>query len=111
MIWTMTTTSNRREDKRTTVSLAQVVWQMAEEMMAKKGFNDNFSAYVADLIRRDREREEEKSLRSTDPGGADLSLREQSAPVSLVQKRENDEKALALLKKSVAGKSPRPKQQ
>jgi len=28
---------------------------MAEEQMAAKGFNDNFSAYCADLIRRDRE--------------------------------------------------------
>ena len=45
-----------RSDKRTTVSLASVVWQMAEELMETKGFNDNFSAYVADLIRRDQER-------------------------------------------------------
>ena len=47
-----------REDKRTTVSLAQVVWEMAEKLMEAKGFNDNFSAYVADLIRRDKERTE-----------------------------------------------------
>ena len=46
----------KRNDKRTTVSLAQVVWVMAEEMMAVKGFNENFSSYVADLIRRDKER-------------------------------------------------------
>lgn len=45
-----------RADKRTTVSLAWVIWDMAEEMMTAKGFNDNFSAYVADLIRRDKER-------------------------------------------------------
>jgi O-glycosyl hydrolase len=49
-----------RSDKRTTVSLARVVWEMAEEQMQAKGFNDNFSAYVADLIRRDKERSEEK---------------------------------------------------
>ena len=48
----------KRDDKRTTISLAQVVWGMAEEMMAAKGFNDNFSAYVADLVRRDKERAE-----------------------------------------------------
>jgi len=47
----------QRDDKRTTVSLAKVVWGMAEEMMAAKGFNDNFSAYVADLVRRDQERQ------------------------------------------------------
>ena len=45
-----------RNDKRTTVSLAHIVWDMAEEMMRKKGFNDNFSAYIADLVRRDMER-------------------------------------------------------
>ena len=45
-----------RQDKRTTVSLAKVIWTMAKEMMAVKGFNDNFSAYVADLVRRDKER-------------------------------------------------------
>lgn len=45
-----------RSDKRTTVSLAEVVWKMAEERMDAKGFNDNFSSYVADLIRRDMER-------------------------------------------------------
>ena len=46
---------NTRNDKRTTVSLAGIVWEMAEEQMVAKGFNDNFSAYCADLIRRDRE--------------------------------------------------------
>jgi hypothetical protein len=42
------------------VSLAKVVWDIAKEMMESKGFNDNFSAYVADLVRRDKEREEAK---------------------------------------------------
>ena len=46
----------KREDKRTTVSLAPVLWVMAEAMMERKGFNNNFSSYVADLIRRDHER-------------------------------------------------------
>lgn len=50
----------RREDKRTTVSLAKIVWEMAQEMMRLKGFNDNFSSYVADLIRRDKERLQSK---------------------------------------------------
>ena len=47
-----------RSDKRTSISLANVVWQMAVEMMQAKGFNDNFSSYVADLIRRDKEKQE-----------------------------------------------------
>jgi len=46
----------KREDKRTTVSLAPVLWVMAEAQMERKGFNNNFSSYVADLIRRDHER-------------------------------------------------------
>lgn len=47
---------NRPDAFRTTVSMANVVWEMALEMMKLKGFNENFSAYVADLIRRDKER-------------------------------------------------------
>jgi hypothetical protein len=46
---------SNRTDIRTTVALAEVVWKMAEKMMEAKGFNKNFSSYVADLIRRDRE--------------------------------------------------------
>lgn len=57
-----------RSDKRTTVSLARVVWDTAEEQMKAKGFNDSFSAYVADLIRRDKERAEEKQA-NLKPGG------------------------------------------
>jgi hypothetical protein len=41
---------------------------MAEEQMKAKGFNDNFSAYVADLIRRDKERSEEKQA-NLNPAG------------------------------------------
>jgi hypothetical protein len=50
-----------RQDRRTTISLAAVVWDWAQEMMRLKGFNDNISAYVADLIRRDKERQEQKT--------------------------------------------------
>jgi len=44
------------EDRRTTITVSPVVWVMAEEMMAAKGFSHNFSSYVCDLIRRDKER-------------------------------------------------------
>jgi hypothetical protein len=40
---------------RHTVHLAEVIWRKAGECMTRKGFNGNFSAYVADLIRRDHE--------------------------------------------------------
>jgi len=51
-----------RADKRTTVSLDNVVWQWAVESMRKRGYNSNFSAYVAGLIRRDKEREDDRQL-------------------------------------------------
>lgn len=60
-----------RKDKRTTVSLAQVVWDWAEDLMEAKGYNDNFSAYVAELIRRDKEREDEKKAAAPVPAEHD----------------------------------------
>ena len=64
-------TMKNREDHRTSVSLAEVVWKLAEEMMEARGFNDNFSAYVADLIRRDRELHEARSKpRAVYPGAS-----------------------------------------
>ena len=58
--------SRTTEDRRKTVSLAKVVWDMANQNMKDRGFNDNFSAYIADLIRRDKEREDEKRLSPSD---------------------------------------------
>lgn len=46
---------------RTTVTLADVVWDMAQVRMQERGFNGNFSSYVADLIRRDMERSKNKT--------------------------------------------------
>ena len=40
-----------RTDIRTTVSLAGVIYDKARAQMKERGFNDNFSAYVADMIR------------------------------------------------------------
>lgn len=45
--------NTKADSKRGSVSLAQVIWDKAAECMARKGFNGNFSAYVADLIRQD----------------------------------------------------------
>ena len=47
--------NTKEESKRGSVSLAQVIWDKAEQAMRRKGFNGNFSAYVADLIRNDSE--------------------------------------------------------
>jgi len=41
---------------KTSISLSEVVNSWAEEQAAKRGF-DNFSAYIADLIRREKERQ------------------------------------------------------
>lgn len=43
---------------KTSISLSETVNTWAEELALKKGF-DNFSQYVADLIRRDKERDEQ----------------------------------------------------
>ena len=80
-----------RSDKRTTVSLARVVWDMAEEQMKAKGFNDNFSAYVADLIRRDRERAEEKQA-NLGPGGWPASRSSTSYPPSSTEASRVEER-------------------
>jgi hypothetical protein len=41
------------------ISLSKVVAKWADELALKKGFGSNFSAYMADLVRRDRDREME----------------------------------------------------
>jgi hypothetical protein len=44
-------------EKRTSLLVSGVVWNAGQRQMSRKGFNGNFSAYIADLIRRDEERE------------------------------------------------------
>jgi len=46
---------------KTAISLTPIVLNWAKTLAEEKGFGSNFSAYVADLIRRDRENAE-KSL-------------------------------------------------
>lgn len=45
---------------RTTVSLARLIWDFAEQNMQEGGFNGNFSAYVAALIREDAKQRRKK---------------------------------------------------
>jgi len=52
---------------KTSISLSVLVNQWAEELSAAKGF-ENFSAYIADLIRRDRERQDPKQAPASQPG-------------------------------------------
>lgn len=47
----------KSETEKLSVSLSKTVYSWAVELADKKGFDTNFSAYIADLIRRDRERE------------------------------------------------------
>jgi len=44
------------------ISLSKVVSAWADKLADSKGFGTNFSAYIADLIRRDQEREEQLKL-------------------------------------------------
>ena len=51
------------------ISLSRVVSGWADILSESKGFGTNFSAYIADLIRRDKEREDE--LRTLSQQGMD----------------------------------------
>lgn len=51
---------NKPEGAKLSVSLSKVVHAWAVQLAEKKGFDTNFSAYIADLIRRDQERDAEK---------------------------------------------------
>jgi len=46
---------------KTSISLSEIVYAWAEELAANKGFANNFSAYIADLIRKDKDKDEKKS--------------------------------------------------
>lgn len=60
---------------RVSISLSQKVFQWAEELKAAKGY-DNFSAYIAELIRRDKERDEKKQSTPISAAGKRLELNE-----------------------------------
>lgn len=47
--------SRKSQVVKTAISLTPVVLNWAKNLAEKKGFGSNFSAYVADLIRRDQE--------------------------------------------------------
>ena len=47
------------------ISLSIVVAEWADTLAYKKGFGSNYSAYIADLIRRDQERDEELQYAQT----------------------------------------------
>ena len=84
-----------QSEQRKTISLAPVLWGMAEALMERKGFNNNFSSYVADLIRRDHERyvmtSDELTARlspyATRPQG-DPTLTDRTAPPTEKPKRK-----------------------
>jgi hypothetical protein len=75
----------KMKDVRTSVSLAPVVWEWAGEIMEVKGFN-NLSSYVADLIRRDKERIEGQD------GRGSRSYTVKSAPTSQISFNETKDK-------------------
>jgi hypothetical protein len=59
------------------ISLSRVVSLWADRLAAAKGFDSNFSAYIADLIRRDKEREDQ--LRLLTPGVSEVSSQKEIA--------------------------------
>jgi hypothetical protein len=48
------------------ISLSILVSEWADNLADQKGFGSNFSAYIADLIRRDKEREDALKLAFSD---------------------------------------------
>ena len=50
------------DSEKLSISLSKTVYAWAQELAAAKGFDTNFSAYVADLIRRDQEREQARKI-------------------------------------------------
>ena len=79
----MTMQPVQRKDVRTTISLAPVVMKIAEEMQAARGYN-NFSAYVADLIRRDQERYQDRQRLAPLPPPTPLPLAQPPIPPTSV---------------------------
>ena len=58
--------SRKSQVKKTAISLTPVVLNWGKGLAEKKGFGTNFSAYVADLIRRDQEHAEDGKSRELD---------------------------------------------
>ena len=58
--------SRKSQVRKTAISLNSVVLGWAKTLAEEKGFGSNFSAYVADLIRRDREHAEAGKSRDSD---------------------------------------------
>lgn len=71
---------SKPESAKLSVSLSKTVYGWAVELAEKKGFDTNFSAYIADLIRRDQERDAEKKCGGA-VGGTVLGVG--SAPTEL----------------------------
>lgn len=57
----MNTSPKKPTGAKLSISLSHAVYAWAVQLAEKKGFDNNFSAYIADLIRRDREREESRA--------------------------------------------------
>jgi hypothetical protein len=49
--------------RKTSISLSGETWIWARQLCAKQGFGDNFSAYMANLVRLDHLRDEEREIK------------------------------------------------
>ena len=58
--------SRKSQVIKTAISLTPVVLNWAKALAEEKGFGSNFSAYVADLIRRDQEHSQAGKSRELD---------------------------------------------
>jgi len=67
------------------ISLSRVVSIWADGLAARKGFGANYSAYIADLIRRDKEREDDLQLSRVPSVSSSKRSRAADAIVETVQ--------------------------
>lgn len=92
---------DKRTDIRVTISLAEEIWNIARSQMKAKGFNDNISQYVRDLIWRDKEESENRvlALRETSPA---YGRRLKAGPAS----KGNQRKIVAAVQRDLAKAAP-----
>ena len=72
--------SKYKSSVKRSISLSETVSRWADELAEKRGFGTNFSAFVADLVRREKERQE--NLQGKIVAGVPGERRQPTSPLS-----------------------------
>jgi hypothetical protein len=81
------------------ISLSIVVAGWAETLAMKKGFGSNYSAYIADLIRRDKEKDDEMQLIHVSPETSSRKLSKATDQIVDIVQEAARQKAVARRRK------------